>query len=135
LDEVLNLFPVGLSQRLCSAEIDGIGLDELRIELVLADDLAETVADLRATAVPIAVRVLWQNLLSRTRNCSDFLDRTDADAVRLAEGTIDGTSLGYAHLCPAHERRNIGGIRITVANEPATTSRFVNSSPEDVATS
>jgi len=61
LDEVLNLFPARISQRLCSAELDGVGLYQFGIELVLADDLAETVTDLGATAVPIAVRTLWRS--------------------------------------------------------------------------
>ena len=45
LDEVLNLFPAGLAECLGAAEVDGKGLDQLRIELVLADDLAQPVAD------------------------------------------------------------------------------------------
>src|ERR1035437_3230864 len=59
LDEVLNLFAGGLSERLRAAEVDGVGLYEFGIELVLANDLAETVTDLRAAAVPVTVRVLW----------------------------------------------------------------------------
>ena len=30
LDEVLDLFPAGLSERLRAAEVDGVGLDEVR---------------------------------------------------------------------------------------------------------
>ena len=45
LDEVLNLLPAGLSERLGATEIDGVGLDQFRVELVLLDDLAQTVAD------------------------------------------------------------------------------------------
>src|ERR1039458_2840467 len=96
-DEVLNLFPAGLSECLCAAEIDGIGLDQFRVELVLADDVAETVADLRS-AVAVRLRVLRRELLAGVRNYSDLLDRADADSVGLAQSAVDGASFGDAHL-------------------------------------
>jgi hypothetical protein len=40
LDEVLDLFPAGVSERLRATEVDGIGLYEFGVELVLAYDLA-----------------------------------------------------------------------------------------------
>ncbi len=39
-DEVLNLLAGGLAQGLDSAKISGIGLHQIRIELMPADDLA-----------------------------------------------------------------------------------------------
>jgi hypothetical protein len=74
LDEVLNLFPAGLSERLGAAEVDGVGLYQFGVELVLADDLAQTVADLGAGAIPVPICVLRRKLLNRIRNRSDFLD-------------------------------------------------------------
>ncbi len=74
LDEVLYLFPAGLSERLRAAEVDGVGLDQFGVELVLADDLAQTVADFGASAMPVPICVLWRKLLNRIRNRSDFLD-------------------------------------------------------------
>jgi hypothetical protein len=62
-----NLFAASLSERLRTAEVDGVGLYQFGVELVLADELAEMVADLRATAVPVAIRVRWGKLLNRTR--------------------------------------------------------------------
>src|ERR1039458_10011383 len=56
LDEVLHLLPAGLPERFCAAEVDGVGLYQFGIELVLADDLAEAVAALGATAVPVSIR-------------------------------------------------------------------------------
>ena len=47
LDEVLNLVAGGISESLRAAEVDGVGLYEFGVEFVLADDLAETVANLR----------------------------------------------------------------------------------------
>jgi len=86
LDEVLNLLAAGLSESFRSTEVDGIGLYQFGVELVLADELAETVTDLRATAV--AVRVLWRELLARARNSSDLLDRAETNSVCLAQALL-----------------------------------------------
>jgi len=48
---------------------------------------------------------------------SDFLDRADADTVRLAEGTIDGTSFGHPHFGAADQWGDIGGVGVAVADE------------------
>ena len=130
LDEVLNLFPAGLSERLRAAEVDGVGLDQFGVELVLADDLAQTVADLGASAIPVPICVLRRKLLNRIRNRSDFLDRADADAVGLAQGAVDGTSLGHPHLGAADERGNVGGIGVAIPNETCGLVRRENSCPK-----
>jgi hypothetical protein len=101
-DKVLDLLPTSFPERLGTAEVDGVSLYEFGIELVLADDLAKAVADLGASAV--AVRVLWRELLARARNCPDFLDRAETDAVGFAEGSVDGSGFGHPHFCPADER-------------------------------
>ena len=131
LDEVFNLFPVGLSKRLCAAEVDGVGLYQFGIEFVLADDLAETVPDLGATAIPVSIRVLGRKLLSRNRSCPDLLDRADADAVGLAEGAIDRSSFGYAHLGTADERGDVGRIGVTVADKAGGALRGIGRCLED----
>ena len=84
---------------------------------MLADDLAETVAHLGATAVAIAVRILWRKLLNRIRNRPDLLDRADADTISFAEGSIDSARFGHPHLRPPDERGNIGRIGIAVADK------------------
>jgi hypothetical protein len=71
LDEVLELLASGLSQSLRTAEVDGVSLHEFRIELVLADDLAKTVANFGASAV--TGRVLWRELLVDGWSGADFL--------------------------------------------------------------
>ncbi len=68
------------------------------------------------------------------RKRPDFLDRADADAVGFAQSAIDGPGFRHTHLSTVDQRRDIGRISIAVANEPATTSGFVNSSSEGVAT-
>src|SRR5208282_1447541 len=83
LDKVLDLFPGGIPQGLRAAEVDGVGLYEFGVELMLANDLAQAISDLGPSAVAIATGALWRELLSGGWNCSDFLDRADADAVGL----------------------------------------------------
>jgi hypothetical protein len=64
---------------------------------VLADQLAEAIADLGATTVP--VDRLGRELLRLPRGWSrfgkraDLLDRADADAVGLAQGPVDRPGL------------------------------------------
>ena len=48
-DEVLDLVTSGLTQGLSSAEIRCVGLDQVEIELMLTNDLAKAVTDLRVT--------------------------------------------------------------------------------------
>ena len=52
-DEALDLFAGSFAESLGAAEIDGVGLDEVGIELMLADQLAEAVTDLAATVGPL----------------------------------------------------------------------------------
>src|SRR5215469_6697842 len=105
-DEVLNLVAGCVTQGLYAAEIDRIGLDQVGIELMLPNDLAEAITN-GATAVPVSR--LWRQLLWLwRRNCrfgerANFFDRADADAISLAESTIDSTRLGHAHLGPVDQ--------------------------------
>ena len=50
----------GVFEGFGAAEVDGVGFHQLGIELVLADDLAEPVADLvtGTIAVPVSVGIL-----------------------------------------------------------------------------
>jgi hypothetical protein len=122
LNEFLNLFPAGLPERLGAAEVDGIGLYQFRVELVPADDLAKTVADLGTSTV--AVRVLWRELLAGIWNGPDFLDRANADAVGLTQGAIDGSRFGHAHLGTTNEEGDIGRIGVTIANKSFAIAGF-----------
>jgi hypothetical protein len=47
-DEAFYLLEGGFAESLGAAEIDGVGLDQVGIELMLADQLAEAVAGLGA---------------------------------------------------------------------------------------
>ena len=67
-DEVLDLFAGSIAKGLDRAEIGGIGLDQVGIELMLADDLAEAVANLRA-AVAVPVGGLWGSFFASGEAC------------------------------------------------------------------
>ncbi len=58
LDEVLNLLAGGFSKGLGATVVDGVCLDQFGIELVLTNDLAETVTNLRPRTIAISVRIL-----------------------------------------------------------------------------
>src|SRR6266550_4983002 len=45
VDELLDLLPVSVFQSLGAAEVDGVGLDQDGIKVVLADQLAEPIAE------------------------------------------------------------------------------------------
>ena len=65
-DEVLDLLPRGFAQSLRAAEVDGVGLHQTRIELVLANQLAEAVADFRATIISVR-RLRWDLAAARLK--------------------------------------------------------------------
>src|ERR1035441_9488432 len=118
LHEVFDLLTSGVFECFGAAEINGIGFHQLGIELVLADDLAEPVTDLVTSttiAIPVSVGILgWKFALigrprHRTGIRSDLLDRAESDAIRLAQGAIDGSCLRDGHLGAADQSRNGGG--------------------------
>ena len=73
-DEVLDLFARGFPKRFHPAEIGRIGLDQVGIQLMLADDLAEPIADCATAAV--AVGRLWRELLRLSRAAAVARRRT-----------------------------------------------------------
>jgi hypothetical protein len=102
-DEVLDLLAGGIAQGLHATEIGRIGLDQGGIELMLANQLVEAITDRPASAVPVAIGGLRRLLGLWTRSGltsegTDLLDRADADAIGLAQGAIDGSRFGHAHL-------------------------------------
>src|ERR1039458_2477192 len=107
LHEAFDLLARGVFEGFSTAEIDSIGFHQFGIEFVLANDLTEPVANLVTSttiAVPVSVGILGRKLTlsgsprQRTRIRSDLLDRADADAIRLAQGTIDGSGFGDPYL-------------------------------------
>ena len=140
LDEALDLLAVRIPERRSAAEIDGVGLDQLGIELVLADDLAEPITDLVAGAIAVSIAVVAGEDLGRLRSgCArsrdrpDLLDRADADAVGLAQSPVDGAGLGDPHLGAAHQGRDVGRIGVAVADKPGGALRRVDGRFQHVA--
>ncbi len=69
-DEVFHLFAGGIAKRLDAAEVGGIGLDQVGIELVLANNLAKAIPNFRAAVVPVGR--LWRKFLRRSRGLRWF---------------------------------------------------------------
>src|ERR1035437_10037619 len=126
LHEAFDLLTSGVFEGFSAAEVDGIGFHQLGIELVLADDLAESVADLVTSttiAVPVSDGIVGRKftLIGTPRRWtgirSDLLDRADSDAIRLAQSTIDGSGFRDPHLGAADQQRNVGRVGVAVADE------------------
>jgi hypothetical protein len=69
------------------------------------------------------------------RNGPKLLDRAEADPVRLAQGSVDGSGFGNAQLSPVDHEGNIGRISVTVTDETFRTRGFVDRCFEDPAAS
>jgi hypothetical protein len=133
VDEGFDQVPFGLLQDRGSAVISRIGLDEIGVELVLADEQAETVAKTMLSVVVTVISgrdrivLFGSDGICRARGPTELLDRTEADAIGLAEGAVDGTSFGHAHLSATDQGRNVRGIGIAIANEAARARGLVGS--------
>src|SRR6202035_3608719 len=108
-DESFNLLTGRFAEGFGAAKINGVLLDQARVELVLADQLAEAVADLGSAVVSVlAIDRLGREFLrlpggrSRFGERADLLDRADADAVGLAQSAVHSPSLGHPHLGPVY---------------------------------
>jgi hypothetical protein len=141
-DEVLDLLAGGIAQGLGAAEIYGVRLHQIGIELVLPNELAEAITNPRSISISISVmamativvpnRLGWELTclfrftirLNGTSERSDFLNRADANPIRFAQSAINSPSFGYAHLGAVHERRDIRWIGVTVANKALATWRL-----------
>ena len=122
-DEGLDQFAAGTLQSLRTAEIGGIGLDQCRIKVVLADQEAELVAEtgLAITRTVSTVRTVRSTRrrarFRRFGKPTQFLDRAEADPVRLSQGSVDSSSFGHPHLRAADQGRCISGIGVTITDE------------------
>jgi hypothetical protein len=123
-DKALDLLAGGFAEGLGAAEIDGVRLDQVGIKLVLADELAEAVADFGTAIVSVlAIDWLGRKLLrlagrwSRLGKGAELFDRADADAVGLAQGPVNRSGLGHAHLGAADQGRDIRRVGVAVADK------------------
>src|SRR5579872_2088700 len=138
-DEAFDLLAGGLAERLHATEISGVGLDQSRIELVLANKVAEAIAYSATTVIAVAIGRLWREFpgfasgRSRLSEGTDLLDRADPDAVGFAQSAVHGASLSHPHLGTMDQRRDIGRISVTKPDETAAGSRFVDGGLEGPA--
>src|SRR5256885_5944800 len=124
-----HLLTLRFTQSFDSAIIRGVGLHQVGIEPMLANDLAETVAHLGPAIIPVSrLRRLFRlrGGMPRFGKRSYFLHRADTDAIGLAQGSVNGAGFGNTHFSAANERRNIGRIGIAVAYESLTGTRPVD---------
>src|SRR5271165_1929239 len=63
LDEAFDLLAGGVFEGFGSAEVDGVGFHQLGIEPVLANDLAETVADFVTGTVAVSIATAGRGLM------------------------------------------------------------------------
>jgi hypothetical protein len=62
-DEGFHLLKVGIAERLNTTGFPGVRLDQVGIELGLTNNLAKTVANLRAILISVAIGRLRRQLL------------------------------------------------------------------------
>ena len=107
-------------------ELGGVALHLGRIEIVLADEQAESIAKQRLAItreIPVVFRVLLKSRhdgvldFDRSGETAYFFDRAEANAVGLAECAVDGSGLGDSHLGAADKRGDIGRVGVTIAGE------------------
>jgi hypothetical protein len=98
---------------------------------VLADQQAEAVAETRLAGVATfsvhggVALIGWPGRV--WSGCpAKLFERTESDAVGLAEGAVDGAGFGDAHLGAVDQRRNVGGGGVPVTDEAARTGRLVD---------
>src|ERR1039458_268422 len=97
---------------------------------MLANELAEVVTHCPSTAV--SVGRLRRKFLRLGRGCGRvgegtyFLDGADADAIGLAQSSVDSTSFGNTHFGTLDKEGHIGGIGITVTNKTFALRRLVH---------
>src|SRR5467141_3822816 len=127
----LHQISICFFQGWCAAEIGGVSLDEGGIEIVLPDQQTELIPQTRLSMARTVAGVIRRGSMIR-RGATiggerpEFLDRAEANAVRLSKGAVDRPRFGDAHLSAVNHEGNIGWISVAVANEPLRTGRLVD---------
>src|SRR5207249_10346371 len=122
-DKVFDLLAGGFTQGRDAAKIHGVGLHQIRVKLMVADDLAKRIADLRPTVVSIGR--LRRNLAHlpigiRLRNRSELVDRAYAESIWFGERATYGPSFGHTQFAALHEWWMSGRIRSPISDETPT---------------
>jgi hypothetical protein len=107
-DKGLNQFTTGTTESFGATKVRRIGLYKVGVKVVLANQEAQLIAESRlAVAGTIGGmgtvrRRRTRGRFGQTRKGTQFLDRTEADAIGFAEGAIDSSSFGNAQLGAMH---------------------------------
>src|SRR5260370_19405779 len=122
-----------------AAKVRGVSLYQDGIEAVLADEHAQPVSQLRLTVIRAVLMrrlyclVLFPRGARRPGKPAQLLNRTQPDAVGLAQRTIDSSGFGHAHFSAADHGSCICGVGVTIADETLRISRLVDGRLEDPA--
>jgi len=142
VDELFDLLASCIAERLNVTELGGEALHLGRVEIVLANEQAETITKQRlsiAREIHIVSRVLLGIRgeavpgINRSRGTPDFFDRAEANAVGLAECAVDGSGLGDSHFGAANDYGYVRRICIAEAHESFGLCSFENGRCEDPA--
>ena len=136
-NEGLDQIPAGLAEFLSAAEISGIKFDQGGIELMLADQKTKSVTKswlAIAGAVPIGMAgsdSLPTCGFGSRGKIPELFDRTESNAISLAQGPVNGASFGYAHLGAMHQWGDIRRVCVPPADEAMVPKCLINSCFED----
>jgi hypothetical protein len=139
VNEGFDLLSAGISQSGGPAVVSGIGLHEASIEMVLANQEAEAVAEARLAVLVAVISVRGNHALIEgarvvgSRGPAKFLDRAESDTVGLSESAVDGAGLSNAQLGAVDQGRDVGGIGVAVTDEATGARRLVNGRLKDPA--
>src|SRR5690242_14025679 len=93
---------------------------------MVPDQLAQAVADPRASVIAVPVRGLrwYLSRIVRFGGGPEFFDGADADSVGFAQGTIDCSRFSNAKLGSAHDCRNICRRSVAQTSEASSKGRL-----------
>src|SRR5579862_789491 len=138
-NEGFHRFAASLAEYFHATEVCCVGLHQVGIEVELANQKAELVAEagleafgtiLAKRAIPVRRRQLVIRF-ARTRQRTQFLDGNDADSAHFAQGSVDGAGFGDTHLRPANRRRNVERICVPVTRKRLQLTGPVHNRSED----
>jgi hypothetical protein len=136
-NERFNEVAAGFFKSLCAAEIGGVRFYEVGIEIVLADQEAELVAQSRpgiARAVPTLMTIVTRpgrDRHLRSGERPELFDTTESDSVGFSESAVDGSRLGDSHLGAADQGRRVKGTGVSVTDEAFGVRSMINRRFED----
>jgi hypothetical protein len=132
--KAFSLLTGSLPEGLGAAELEGVGLDQVGIELVLVDELAETTGLWGHHSLSLPLTGWAGNFFDSREDGTgsarrDFLDRADADAVCLAQSRLTAR-VSATRISAAWTRETHWRDGIAIAYESFTCGRLENLSSE-----